>query len=320
MGKPPAPPAPIGYTAKPKKQNYTPELFAKNSIFNRKDNFSLDALLESPKCDESEFKPVERDIYKKAKRTINRNNPKHAAIPTMQQLWDAIDSLDNWYNSVKDTHDQAWLIRRWNIELKQQQYLLLESALPNIVAPYSKGTINSKFLPWYDGIILKSGIRVFLDLSNPHHVEAILNEYSKLRKYAWQEPDADINYILDELETAIDQAKLQPSRRDILIWRIDGVPMAEIAKRLTALYGQQYNYSPNYLSTIFTQQICSRIALSALNLIQQREYADDPTKWRTCIVCHERKILSPYNFIRRSSHIGGYSIRCKDCEKGNYEQ
>lgn len=72
----------------------------KFSSYSKREPSSLEALMESPTFDEESLTATHA-IYKKPKRTIDRDNPKHAAIPGMKELWEQIDQLDHTLKLAK---------------------------------------------------------------------------------------------------------------------------------------------------------------------------------------------------------------------------
>ena len=308
LGKqhPPVQRLPEGHTALPKKSSIHAENWASSAS---KPAIPFDDLPEDFFPDDEPPK----DPYTHSRRTINRNNPLHQCIPTMTDLWQEIDRLKQSYAEAKAAQKPtAWKLRRWLIELQQQQYTLLECFLPNIPSYSYYLPKPSPFLPWLDGIELSSGETVFLDITEPLHVQHLITHYSSLVKHAYGHCETDIMSILWDLEQAIDHAHLHPSRMDIVLAKIDHLPTSELCRHLEETYGASYAYSPNYLSTIFTTQICPKIAASALDLQQQFLFSNSPRHWRTCSICGERKILSNYNFSRKHE---GYASYCKVCAK-----
>lgn len=84
-----------------------------------------------------------RYVYPKT--TIDRSNPDHAAIPGIQELWEAIDKWqrrydmwdgrippDEWALSHQPTEIGLYLVRHYLIQLRSQQYFLYETTYPTL--------------------------------------------------------------------------------------------------------------------------------------------------------------------------------------------
>ena len=91
--------------------------------------------------------------------SINRANPDHAAIPGIQELWEAIDKWqrrydmwdgrippDEWALSHQPNDYRLYKLRHYIIELRSQQYLLYESTYPTLPpAPHISTTYDYDF-------------------------------------------------------------------------------------------------------------------------------------------------------------------------------
>lgn len=114
----------------------------KFNSYSKREPSSLEALMESPTFDEESLTAAHA-IYKKPKRTIDRDNPKHAAIPGMKELWEQIDQLDHTLKLAKGEIEpqenenvpqldsrQLYHLNHTLISLRKDQYHLLEPFLP----------------------------------------------------------------------------------------------------------------------------------------------------------------------------------------------
>lgn len=87
----------------------------------------------------------------------------------------------------------------------------------------------------------------------------------------------------------------------------------EIKKKLEELYGLSYN--ENYISTIYTKEICKKIS-EAVTL--HKDYwleRNNPNAWKQCSCCGQWKLKDPREFVRKKSSADGYTSRCKVCDK-----
>lgn len=112
-----------------------------HSAYQRKKAESLDALLEDPLTNETQFKPVQRNCYKKVKPTISRNpDGPDAKIPGMRDLWDIIDPLAAKVKELKEKQELGLEFYKKNhllIQLRQEQFALKDAYVEPLRAKFS---------------------------------------------------------------------------------------------------------------------------------------------------------------------------------------
>lgn len=324
------------------------EIKSKNSNFSRKAPVSLDELTESPTFDERTLQPLKKTIYKTIKPSINREEDKD--VPGIVELWEVIDKLqyklDCAQGKIEDpsinlSDLDTYHLRHFLIEVRRQQYYLRDSAKPQLgIKIYNTGPSMPPYILWNDPeskyAVAPLGIKIgndpvftnplscadapdytigsdkiVLDLCNKDHVYELLENYGALRQQVWDEPQAPIRYILDTLDFYVDEANLSESRIYILERKVDKVTNEIIQKELIQKFELDYNI--NYISTIWKQEICKKIAEAAQFHKLKWDNRNKPDNWKVCSKCKKNKLRDPHEFTRRARAKDGYSSYCKKC-------
>ena len=114
------------------------QIEAKHTCWKRKEPESLDALMEDPLTDQTQFQELKKNSYKKPKPTISRDpDGPDAAIPGMKDLWNAIDILAEQVKELKEQKKLNLEYYRKNhflIQLRKEQFALKDSELETIHA------------------------------------------------------------------------------------------------------------------------------------------------------------------------------------------
>lgn len=362
----------------------------KYKAYQRKEPESLDALLEDPLTNETQFMEVKKNVYKKPKPTIDRE--KDASIPGIQDLWNAIDKLAAQVKELKEKGELGFDFYRKNhllIQLRREQYVLKDSeqelikshsfisgSSPDLCFSSDTGYLRDAIQEWQyikwrtehyrkingeewyarekqklnekrknyfpealslnfiwneidnPGHIIHSahnripGWSSFkwveisenkVDLTNPSHVYQLLELYSSLKANSWENLNSDLKFLIWELEDYIEKANLSKARFHILVRKIDKVTNERIREELQEQFG--LCYSDNYISTIYKQMICAKIAQAAQLSLDEFIYRNQPDKFKICSTCGKTLLRDPRNFIKKQNSKDGLSARCKDCDK-----
>lgn len=337
------------------------QIDTKHTTWKRKEPESLDALMEDPMTDQTQFQEVRKNSYKKPKPTIDREKDKD--IPGMQDLWNAIDVLAARVKELKDEKKLNLEYYRKNhllIQLRKEQFALKDSESEQIHCHSFMGsgstdicyTSDTGYLKdnytdwvyknwkadhyrkqfgedWYareqeelakrlnSGEINEwSWVEVSenkIDFTNPDHVYKVLEMYGTLKENSWDKLNSDLKFLIWELEDYIEQAHLSEARFHILYRKIDKATNETIAQELQEKFGLAY--SDNYISTIYKQMICDKIAKAAQLSYDSWVYRDKPEKFKICSTCGERLLRDSRNFIKKQNSKDGLSARCKMCDK-----
>lgn len=152
-----------------------------------------------------------------------------------------------------------------------------------------------------------------VDLTNPEHVYQVLELYSTLKENSFDRLNSDLKFLLWELETYIERANLSKARFHILVRKIDKVTNDKIREELQQNFG--LCYSDNYISTIYKQMICAKIAKTAQLAKDEFIYRNQPEKFKVCSTCGTKLLRDQRNFIKKQNSKDGLSARCKECDK-----
>lgn len=109
-------------------------------------------------------------------------------------------------------------------------------------------------------------------------------------------------------------ANLLDYQVEVLVLKAQGRSNAEIAATINKQYGKSYR--SNYISTIFREQCCKRIAKAAIlhyriieNLLCGKE------EFKKCSVCGEIKMRDSEFYLKRKSNPDGFANRCRICDQ-----
>ena len=152
-----------------------------------------------------------------------------------------------------------------------------------------------------------------IDLENPIHIYQILEIYEQLYERSIDNPYVNAKYLVETIDWLIDQVQFDESRVDIIRMKKAHKSNNVIRAVLHEKYG--YNYSENYISTIYTKEICKKIA-DQMGLVRERwESRKNPSVWKKCSCSGEWKLKDAREFVRRKNSEDGFTSRCKVCDK-----
>ena len=279
---------------------------------------SLDELLEEnddelPLALEATLKPVQPTIYKKETRKIDRSNPAIAALPNMQFIWESIDNIKLSLSSIEDKNSRRFYnLHKLMVQLQQQQYAILENCLPLKPIVYTISSNKQEMYHWENGILLQNGTRAYLDLTNPNHMSEFLLMLPSLLEYCAEKPYSTLYELVHDTISALHNTPLTNIQLDILSLHYSGKGNSEITAYINNKYDKKYSQS--YISTILHKQIAAKVVPEYTEIYFSKLYKDYKPMWRTCLSCHQTKLLTPHNFLRKSNKPGGFSMRCKECD------
>jgi len=300
------------------------EITPKHSTWRRKEPESLDSLMENVLFDEQTLSPIgKRSIYVNPKPTISRDHD--GAIPGMAQLWEAIDLTEKQLHTeeLNGKTLKVYYLRHLLIDLRKEQYTLKALFQPTIASAPSFTNTTPHEIDWFSdsGYPIDHGNGEWewhtvaehtVDFTNPTHIYHILDNYSALRHQVYDTPNTSTSYLLYAVECLVKKTKLSPSRYHILVRKVDRAPNERIVQELSDKFG--VNYATNYISTIWTKEICGAIARTAE--IDRDEWLarNLPHKWKTCIRCHTKKLRDLRFFSLKSTTHDGLNPICKECQ------
>lgn len=147
----------------------------------------------------------------------------------------------------------------------------------------------------------------------PHHVSALLNNYTELAYYTKKKYASEIRYFIEDFY-ALTQRALQetPVCKAITNWKFEGLTNLEIVQKLQEELG--VSHTPEYISKLWCVKIPKIIAQKAKEeyviwyfTIVKKGY------FKTCSSCGERKLAHPYFYTRNKNSKDGWYCQCKVC-------
>lgn len=311
------------------------QIDTKYNSYKKKKSESLDELMETPTFNENEISPIKRSIYKNPKPKLDKN------LKELQPLLESIEQYEKMKKKLEQCPEKTpqiktkiWKLSHTIIELRREQYflqnLLKESIVQNspspktpeeepnfLVAPLGLkvGRLERFENPKEDKSsfkLLDAGEQV-LNFEDPFHIYNILDLWELLYESSLNSPYNNLKYLLETLDYYIEKANLDGVRLEILKLKKLKYQNGKIRKVLKSKYGIDYN--ENYISTIFTKEICRKISEAATLHKEEWMARNDPGKWKKCICCGRWQLRDPRNFVRKKSAIDGFSSRCKKCDK-----
>lgn len=236
-------------------------------------------------------------------------------IPMLKQLRDSINQLEK----VKVEGKNAYKLKKWIIELRQDQYIIKNAYRKPI---YFLKTGRGSTVYDFDqdtGYYNEQGKYVLvsknkIDLKNYEHVSAIIANYSMLKQNAEEDLNSHIRWMLKDLENIIDNhlEKQFPMYYDITVWKIDGKSNQEIQNLIKNKYDAIH--SQEYISSLFRNKIPKIIA----DAVEEEELLFHYThkekgEWKTCTRCGETKLAHNRYFSRNKTAKSGFYSICKEC-------
>ena len=327
----------------------------KHNSYTRKDAESLDALMEKPTFDERAFQtgPTRYKTPKPTiDRTLDADVP---GLPELWEVIDSIQhQIDVTKGKVEDpsvrklSSSELYEFQHYLIELRRQQFSLRDAVKPTICR--AKTNIKPVYNEPPDNIIWDSmesdsifsiaplGLYSFypqrfddpralqekdyhynenatyiLDFRNPLHIYEIYEEYEELKKQSLLDSNSTTGAILETLNFYKMRANLTEEQELILELKILKTPNQQITDIVKEKFGS--THSANYISTIYKQKICGKIADAAILHYDYYKNREIATEWKKCICCGEFKLKDTREYVKRSRSSDGLSSTCKLCEK-----
>lgn len=329
------------------------QIKTKHNSYARKEAESLDALMEKPTFDERCFQ-TSTTRYKNIKPTIDRiKDADVPGLRELWEIIDEVQYLiDVNKGKIEDssvrklTGAELYEYQHYLIELRRQQFILRDSVKPvicrtktNVTPVYDE---HDGAILWdsedSDFVIAPLGLyssckerfdnprgleevdyhynenaKFILDFRNAEHIYELFEKYEELETDAYLDVESTAAAIIETLNFYRGRANLSDEQERILELKINHVSNQKITELITKEFGA--THSANYISTIYKQKICHKIADAAIlhyDYYQNREIA---TAWKKCTCCGEFKLRDTREYMRRARSSDGLSSICKICDK-----
>ena len=125
--------------------------------------------------------------------------------------------------------------------------------------------------------------------------------------------ESNLPSLMDTLKFYMEMADLTELQREILDMKLRKVKNADIAFDVNKKWKK--SYTPNYISTIFTQRIVPKITEAAAYHEKVVSCLFFEEEFKACSCCGEIKLRDADNFTRKARSKDGFSAKCKKCEK-----
>lgn len=235
-------------------------------------------------------------------------------IPALKELREAIEQVEKMEKAA--TGRRKYLLKKQLIEMRQDQYVIKSSYhqpmyCMNAIKSFSKLDLSEEITIDEKGDVHSTAL---ISLFEPKHVSALLCNYSKLKESAWGHFISDSYYLMEDLDTLIENTLREnyPLYYDIVIYKIDGKQNVEIQKLLEDNHG--IRHSIEYISSLWRNKIPKLLAEQAQeNYLVWHFTTKEQGKWKKCSRCGQIKLAHNRFFSKnKTSRDGFYSI-CKCC-------
>ena len=235
-------------------------------------------------------------------------------IPALKELREAIEQVEKMEKAA--TGRRKYLLKKQLIEMRQDQYVIKSSYhqpmyCMNAIKSFSKLDLSEEITIDEKGNVHSTAL---ISLFEPKHVSALLCNYSKLKESAWGHFISDSYYLMEDLDTLIENTlrEAYPLYYDIVIYKIDGKQNVEKQKLLEDNHG--IRHSIEYISSLWRNKIPKLLAEQAQeNYLVWHFTTKEQGKWKRCSRCGQIKLAHNRFFSKnKTSRDGFYSI-CKCC-------
>lgn len=244
-----------------------------------------------------------------------------------------------------------YLLRHTLIEKQKEQYTLRELVNPtlqshgNTLVPYTQNTdwgngryevgpaglYDSRSFIFQPFVVTRRNpypplptlppldAEFLIDFRKNKHVYRIIYLYREFEKQAEIEGETSFSRLL--LQTFyfyFKKASLSHLNVDLLRLKIAHVPNIKAAELINKKYGT--NYTTNYISSIYTQQIIPKLVAAAVLHKRELYHLHEPDRWMRCRTCGKYKLLDETQFCYRAKSSNGFSSRCKECDRVEREK
>jgi len=158
-----------------------------------------------------------------------------------------------------------------------------------------------------------TGAATLLDFTNLEHIYNLFLYCFELEEDSLDDPETTTPFVLKTLNFYVEMAELDEVQIQILNLKKRRVKNQDIADSINKQFNK--TYTSNYISTIFRQKICMRVAEAAQYHALLIENLAFPENFKNCNTCGVLLLRDTHNFVRKARASDGYSNRCKKCDK-----
>lgn len=301
------------------------------------------------------FKPLQKTSYKKKKPAIDRKNdsdipellPLWDYLDKTQHTLDV--SLGKEYDPSVDQITNPTHLYKLNhmlIDMRRDQFILRDSYKPALPLAQNKTTYvydiegeecdlcsldaDYGFAPlglFFNGSKIftdprndtsnerpyNTRAKYIIDFTDARHVYRLLEHYEDLSIAAEQRPNSTLTTLINTINYYIEQADLSKTQAAVLSGKLKRLSNLEIRSLLI----NQLHLTPsiNYISTIYTHQVCAKISEAAILHRDRWLNRFNQFAWKKCSCCGAYLLKDTREFVRKQRSSDGLSNQCKRCDK-----
>jgi hypothetical protein len=238
-------------------------------------------------------------------------------IETIPGLKELVNSIENVKQLAKAaTGRKKYMLIQQLKEMRQDQYVIRNAYLQPrhsriLTKILSKINLDEKITINEAGEVQSTGV---INLYNPAHIVALLCNYSELKVETWGKFDADIHWMMEDLDFLIEKCLKEeyPLYYKLLFYKIDGKSNLEIQKLLKEEFGT--THTVEYISALWRKKIPKMLAeFASQQWLEWHFTIEERGKWKRCSRCGQIKLADPHFFSRNRTGKDGYYSICKKC-------
>lgn len=241
-------------------------------------------------------------------------------IPFLKQIREAIKELESVRKNL--TGKLAFVVKKTIIELHKEQYLVKTAYRKPISA---RTQLISKFPPSYPdwtavdpdtNLAVAGGV----SLVDPQICSFILCNYSKLKEASEERLNSDLWALMKDFDNIAEIALADwPLYEKIIVYKVDGLKLTEISKRLEEEFGIKHTIE--YISTLWRNKIPKMIASVAEDQWLEWYYTNEEKgKWKKCSRCGQIKLANNKNFSKNKTSLDSFYSICKKCRNAKTKE
>jgi hypothetical protein len=151
-----------------------------------------------------------------------------------------------------------------------------------------------------------------IELNNPQHLFALMDNYAELKEGVWDKPDSDLWVLLHEFENLVEKSELEPYEKDILIYKIDKMTGEDICLEINSKYEMELKESN--LVRIYSEVIPKKLVSTHDDIYEEWLYTYRVKgKYKQCKKCGANKVLNERNFYKEPKGKDGFKSTCIKC-------
>ena len=235
-------------------------------------------------------------------------------IPELKELIEAISDVEEQFKQASGK--RRFLLKKQLIEMHKDKYEIGKSYkkpvyMMHVIKSLPRINLDEHISIAEDGSVVSNGL---ISLYNPKHVSLLLCNYSTLKQEAWDNFNSDIKWMMEDLDALIEKSlrEAHPLYYDLLIYKIDGKPNAEIQSLLSLKH--KVRHTPEYLSALWRNKIPQIIAdQAAEDWIDWHFLQEEKGVYKKCSRCGQIKLANNRNFSKNNTSKDGWYSICKCC-------